>query len=319
LTNKILFGKCSPFHLFLAKEWASLSDNKAFTLTCDEIKRLKSIGDQVDLEEVQHIYLLLSYLLSKRVESNQKLFQRQHCFLQMRTAVKTPFIIGIAGSVAVGKSTTAHIFQELLKRWPSISKVDLLSIDGFLYSNAVLRAQNKMDRKGFPESYDTRLLLRFLVNIKAGLGNVKAPLYSHLSYDVSKGKYITIDRPDILIIEGINVLQMHDLSQDDKETLFVSDFLDFSIYIDAKTTNIRRWYLDRFMQLREASFQNPKSFFSRYANMKAEKACKIAEEVWINVNLKNLEENILPTRSHADLILYKGPKHTIKKIALRKL
>lgn len=318
-TDKVLGGEYLPFSLFSAEEWASFRADTPLTLTFDEVKRLRSTNDPIDLEEVQRIYLSLSRLLSSHVESSQKLFQQRRSFLQMKGTVKTPFIIGIAGSVAVGKSTTARILQELLKRWPSSPKVDLVTTDGFLYSNAVLRAQNRMERKGFPDSYDTRLLLRFLSDIKTGLRNVKAPLYSHLTYDVLKGKHITVDRPDILIVEGVNVLQVHGLPRDGKAVPFVSDFFDFSIYIDAETASIHKWYLDRFMRLRETAFQNTESFFHRYADMKPEEARSIAEGLWANINLKNLEENILPTRPRADLILHKGADHMVENVALRKL
>jgi len=303
----------------LAEEWASFRADTALTLTFDEVKRLRSMGDPIDLEEVQRIYLSLSRLLSSHVESSQKLFQQRHRFLQMKATVKTPFIIGIAGSVAVGKSTTARILQELLKRWPSSPKVDLVTTDGFLYPNTVLCTQNLMERKGFPESYDMRLLLRFLSDIKTGLSSVRAPFYSHLAYDVLKDRYITVDRPDILIIEGLNVLQIHNLPRDGRTVPFVSDFFDFSIYIDAEILNIRKWYMRRFIQLWKTAFQNPQSFFHRYADMKLEKACSIAEGVWTNINLRNLEENILPTRPRADLILHKGADHMVEKVALRKL
>jgi len=233
--------------------------------------------------------------------------------------VKSPFIIGIAGSVAVGKSTTARVLQELLTRWPSSPKVDLVTTDGFLYPNEVLRRENLMERKGFPESYDVGSVLRFLSAIKAGLPNVQAPLYSHLTYDVLSGEFRTIDRPDILIFEGINVLQTRDLPQDGTAVPVVSDFFDFSIYIDAPEELIHQWYVDRFMRLRETAFQNPESFFHRYAALKPNAALAIAEQLWENINLKNLRENILPTRPRADLILRKGANHLTEEVALRKL
>jgi len=312
-------GKYLPYSLFSAEEWALFRADTPLTLTFDEVKCLRSIGDPIDLQEVQRIYLSLSRLLSSHVESSQVLFQQRRNFLQMKDTVKTPFIIGIAGSVAVGKSTTARILQELLKRWPSSPKVDLVTTDGFLYPNAVLHAQNRMERKGFPESYDTVLLLRFLSDIKTGLRNVKAPLYSHLTYDVLKGKYINIDRPDILIVEGVNVLQVNPFPRNGKAVPFVSDFFDFSIYIDAETDRIHMWYMERFMRLRETAFQNPQSFFHRYADMAPEEARCIAKRLWTDINLRNLEENILPTRLRADLILQKGGDHMVENVALRKL
>lgn len=318
-TDEALTGKYLPYTLFSAQEWAAFRADTPLTLTFDEVKRLRSIGDPIDLEEVQRIYLSLSRLLSAHVEASQMLLRQRRRFLQMKDTVKTPFIIGIAGSVAVGKSTTARILQELLKRWPSSPKVALVTTDGFLHPNAVLQEQNRMERKGFPDSYDTGALLRFLSDIKTGLRHVRAPLYSHLTYDVLKGKFITIDRPDILIIEGVNVLQVHSLPRDGKAVPFVSDFFDFSIYIDAATESIHKWYLNRFIKLRETAFQNPQSFFHRYAGIKFEEACKAAEDLWVNINLKNLEENILPTRPRADLILQKGDNHMVEQVALRKL
>jgi len=312
-------GKYLPYNLFSAKEWAAFRADTPLTLTFDEVKRLRSIGDPIDLAEVQRIYLSLSRLLSAHVESSQLLFQQRRSFMQMKETVKTPFIIGIAGSVAVGKSTTARILQELLKRWPSSPKVDLVTTDGFLYPNAVLQSLGRMDRKGFPESYDTKALLHFLSDIKAGLRNVKAPLYSHLTYDVLEGAYLTIDRPDILIVEGVNVLQVNPLPRDGKAVPFVSDFFDFSIYIDAATDSIHTWYMNRFTKLRQTAFLKPESFFHRYADMDLQKARSVAEALWASINLKNLEENILPTRPRADLILHKGADHMVEKVALRKL
>jgi type I pantothenate kinase len=228
-------------------------------------------------------------------------------------------VIGIAGSVAVGKSTTARILKELLGRWPSSPKVDLVTTDGFLYPNAVLKRENLMQRKGFPESYDTGAILRFLSAIKAGLPDVKAPSYSHLVYDVLPDEYKIVDRPDILIFEGINVLQSRDLPADGKIVPMVSDFFDFSIYIDAEETQIHNWYVTRFMRLRETAFRDPNSYFHRYASISEEEAVAIAEDLWANINLKNLRQNILPTRPRADLILRKGKDHLIEQVALRKL
>jgi type I pantothenate kinase len=228
-------------------------------------------------------------------------------------------VIGIAGSVAVGKSTTARILKELLTRWPSSPKVDLVTTDGFLYPNAVLQRENLMQRKGFPESYDTGAILRFLAAIKAGQPDVKAPSYSHLVYDVLPNEYKIIDRPDILIFEGINVLQSRDLPAGGKIVPMVSDFFDFSIYIDADESRIHDWYVTRFMGLRETAFRDPNSFFHRYASISEEEALSIAEGLWQNINLKNLRENILPTRPRADLILRKGQNHLIEQVALRKL
>src|SRR5690606_2952122 len=276
--------------------------------------------EPIDIDEVRRIYLSLSRLLSAHVEASQLLFRQRLAFFNgSNTTKKTPFIIGMAGSVAVGKSTTARILKELLARWPSSPKVDLVTTDGFLYPNEVLRRENLMERKGFPESYDIGALLRFLSAIKAGMRNVPAPLYSHMTYDVLPGEFVTIDRPDILIFEGINVLQTRDLPQDGKAVPFVSDFFDFSIYIDAEEELIHQWYVERFMRLRETAFRNPDSFFHRYSQLSADAALAIAEGLWHNINLKNLKENILPTRPRAGLILKKGANHLIEEVALRKL
>lgn len=311
--------KYSPYRVFSAERWARFRADTPLTLTGQEVERLRSLGDPVDLEEVRRIYLSLSRLLSAHVEASQLLFGQRKVFFGVEDVVKTPFIIGIAGSVAVGKSTTARVLKELLARWPSSPTVDLVTTDGFLYPNAVLRQRELMERKGFPESYDVGALLRFLSAIKAGMRNVRAPLYSHLTYDVVPGEFVTIDRPDILIFEGINVLQTRDLPADGNAVPFVSDFFDFSVYIDAAEALIHRWYVERFMRLRETSFTDPQSFFHRYSTLSDEAARAIAEGLWKNINLRNLNENILPTRPRADLVLRKGTDHLVEEVALRKL
>jgi type I pantothenate kinase len=312
-------SRYSPYRFFSATEWAGFRADTPLTLTYEEVKRLRSLGDPIDLDEVRRIYLSLSRLLYAHVEASQLLFRQRQQFLNMEESFKTPFIIGIAGSVAVGKSTTARILKELLARWPSSPKVDLVTTDGFLYPNAVLRDQNMMERKGFPESYDVGAVLRFLSAIKAGMSRVQAPLYSHLSYDVLPGEYQIVDKPDILIFEGINVLQVRDLPEDGKMVPFVSDFFDFSIYIDAEPELIHKWYIDRFMRLRETAFVNPQSFFHRYSQLSEDAARSIGEGLWNNINMRNLLENILPTRPRADLILRKGSDHLIEEVALRKI
>lgn len=309
----------SPYRIFSAERWAEFRADTPLTLTEDEVARLSSMYEPIDLDEVRRIYLSMSRLLSAHVETSQALFSQRKIFFNANDAVKTPFIIGMAGSVAVGKSTTARILQELLKRWPSSPKVDLVTTDGFLYPNEVLRRENLMERKGFPESYDVGALLRFLSAIKSGQRNVHAPLYSHLTYDVLPGEFVTIDQPDILIFEGLNVLQPRELPKDGKFVPFVSDFFDFSIYIDADADLIHHWYISRFMRLRETAFRNPASFFHRYSQLSEEAARAIAEGLWRNINLRNLMENILPTRPRADLILRKGKDHLIEEVALRKL
>lgn len=309
----------SPFFLFTSEEWARFRADTPLTLTADEVKRLRSLHDPIDLDEVRKVYLSLSRLLSAHVEASQLLFQQRNRFLSLSDQVKTPFVIGIAGSVAVGKSTTARILQELLKRWPSSPKVDLITTDGFLFPNAVLNRENLMERKGFPESYDLGALLRFLSAIKAGKPNVKAPRYSHLTYDVLPDEFSIVDRPDILIFEGINVLQSRTLPEDGTAVPMVSDFFDFSIYIDADEELIHNWYVERFMRLRETAFRDPSSYFKRYASVDEQAALEIAEGLWSKTNLKNLRQNILPTRPRADLILRKGSNHLVETVALRKL
>ena len=311
--------KYSPYRFFSAERWAEFRADTPLTLTADEVRRLGSLYEPIDLDEVARIYLSLSRLLSAHVEASQRLFDQRKRFFRADDAVKTPYIIGMAGSVAVGKSTTARVLKELLARWPSSPKVDLVTTDGFLFPNDVLRRRNLMERKGFPDSYDVGALLRFLSGIKAGLPHMQAPVYSHLTYDVVPAEFVEIDRPDILIFEGLNVLQPRELPKDGNFVPFVSDFFDFSIYIDADAELIHEWYVARFMRLRETAFRDPKSFFHRYARLSDAAARAIAEGLWDNINLKNLRENILPTRPRADLILRKGARHRVEEVALRKL
>lgn len=309
----------SPYRFFSAKEWSRFRADQPLTLTAEEVARLRGLGDPVDLDEVSRIYLSISRLLSAHVEASQLLFRQRQAFLTRPDSTKTPFIIGIAGSVAVGKSTTARILAELLARWPSSPKVDLVTTDGFLYPNAVLEAEGLMARKGFPESYDVGRILRFLSDLKAGVRHVEAPLYSHFSYDVLPGRTVSVDQPDILIFEGLNVLQVRDLPKDGKVVPFVSDFFDYSIYIDAEIRDIKRWYIERFMRLRETAFRDEGSFFHRYSKIDDAEALATAERLWTDINEKNLYDNILPTRPRADLVLSKGREHRIEQVALRKL
>lgn len=311
--------KYSPYRFFTADRWAGFRADTPMTLTAEEVERLRSLQDRVDLDEVRRIYLSLSRLLSAHVESSQLLFRQRQAFFGRAESRKTPFIIGMAGSVAVGKSTTARLLKELMRRWPSSPTVDLITTDGFLHPNEVLRREGLMEKKGFPESYDVGALLRFLSAIKSGEENVRAPVYSHLTYDVVPGEFVTFDRPDILIFEGLNVLQPRDLPKDGKYVPFLSDFFDFSIFIDADENLIHDWYIARFMRLRETAFRNAESFFHRYSQLSEDAARAIAEGLWQNINLKNLRENILPTRPRADLILRKGADHLIEEVALRKL
>lgn len=309
----------SPYRFFSADQWARFRADTPLTLTEEEIQRLRSLNDPIDLDEVRRIYLALSRLLSAHVEAMQLLFHQRAVFLNVPDARKTPFIIGVAGSVSVGKSTTARVLKELLARWPSSPKVDLVTTDGFLLPNETLRQRNMMDRKGFPDSYDVGGLLRFLSALKSGQRDVQAPLYSHLVYDVIPDKFVTIDAPDILIFEGINVLQPGKLPPDGKIIPFLSDFFDFSIYVDADEDLIRAWYVERFMRLRETAFRDPNAFFHKFSQLSETAARAIANEIWENINLKNLRENILPTRPRADLILRKGADHLVEEVALRKL
>ncbi len=310
--------RISPYRYFNAAEWANFRADTPLTLIDADVERLRSIHDPISLEEVRRVYLSMSRLLSAHVEASQALFRQRARFLNLDGA-KTPFIIGIAGSVAVGKSTTARILQELMKRWPSSPKVDLVTTDGFLWPNEVLRERNLMNRKGFPESYDVGSILRFLSAIKAGVRQVQAPLYSHLTYDVLPGEFATIDLPDILIFEGINVLQSRELPKEGKAIPVVSDFFDFSIYIDADEKLIENWYVSRFMRLRQTAFTDPRSFFHRYSLLTNDAATEIAQNLWDNINLLNLRENIQPTRPRADLILRKGGDHLVEMVALRRL
>ncbi len=308
----------SPYHTFSRAEWAAKRADHPMTLTQEEITRLRSLHDRLDITEVEEIYLPLSRLLSLYVAAAQRLFRSQQSFLGTEDG-KMPYIIGVAGSVAVGKSTTARVLQALLKRWPNVPKVDLLTTDGFLYPNAILEREGLMERKGFPESYDLPALLRFLSDINAGRRPARAPIYSHLLYDVMPNQWIEIDQPDILIVEGLIVLQTGRLPGDGKAIPFVSDFFDFSIYLDADEDVLLRWYVDRFLTLRGTAFRDPKSYFHRYSQLSDLDAVKTATAIWSRINLINLHENIQPTRHRAHLILKKGESHLVDEVALRKL
>jgi type I pantothenate kinase len=309
----------SPYRTFRRDEWARLRADAPLTLTADEVLRLQSLNDPISLDEVVAIYLPLSRLLSLYVAATQGLFKATQRFLLAENEGKVPYIIGVAGSVAVGKSTTARVLKALLARWPNTPKVDLVTTDGFLLPNAELTRLGLMERKGFPESYDTNALLRFLAEIKAGKRNVRAPLYSHLVYDVVPGEETVIDRPDILIVEGLNVLQPARMPKDGAAIPFVSDFFDFSVYIDADEADLHRWYVNRFLRLRYTAFRDPLSYFRRYAELAEPEAISTAEGLWNRINLVNLRENIVPTRQRASLILKKGPSHRIEEVALRRL
>ena len=269
----------SPYRTFSRAEWAALRDDTPMTLTSDEVTRLRSLHDRLDIKEVEEIYLSLSRLLSLYVAATQRLFRAQERFLGTED-VKMPFIIGVAGSVAVGKSTTARVLQALLARWPNVPKVDLITTDGFLYPNAILEREGLMEKKGFPESYDLPALLRFLTDVKAGRRPARAPVYSHLIYDVTPNQWVEVDRPDILIVEGLNVLQTGRLPKDGKAIPFVSDFFDFSVYLDADEDVLKSWYVDRFLTLRGTAFRDPKSYFHRYSNLSDAEAVETASSIW---------------------------------------
>jgi type I pantothenate kinase len=308
----------SPYHTFSRSAWAELREDTPMTLAPEEVTRLRSMHERLEMNEVEEIYLPLSRLLSMYVAATQRLFRAQQRFLGTEDA-KMPYIIGIGGSVAGGKSTTARVLQALLARWPNVPKVDLIATDGFLYPNAILERKRLMDRKGFPESYDLPALLRFLNDVKAGRRPTRAPVYSHLIYDVMTNHWIEIDRPDILIVEGLNVLQAGRLPEDGEAIPFVSDFFDFSVYLDADEEVLKSWYVSRFLTLRGTAFSDPKSYFHRYSKLTDAEAIATATDIWTRINLVNLRENILPTRQRADLILKKGESHRVEEVALRKL
>jgi len=295
-----------------------LREDTPMTLTPGEIAELRSLNDRLDIEEVETIYLPISRLLSLYVAATQRLFRAQQRFLGTED-VKMPYLIGIAGSVAVGKSTTARVLKALLARWPNTPKVELVTTDGFLFPNAVLEREGLMEKKGFPESYDLSALLRFLNEVKAGQRPARAPVYSHLIYDVLESESIEIDHPDILIVEGLNVFQVGRPPRDGKAIPFVSDFFDFSLYLDADEDVLRHWYVDRFLMLRETAFRDPKSYFHRYSRLTDAEAVETATSIWTRINLLNLRENILPTRRRAHLILNKDASHSVTEVSLRRL
>ncbi|WP_122261436.1 type I pantothenate kinase [Ornithinimicrobium cerasi] len=308
----------SPYVELDRDDWARLREEHPMHLDAADVERIRGLGDRLDMDEVEQVYLPISRLLSFYEEATARLHQVTGDFLGERPE-RTPFIIGVAGSVAVGKSTTARILAELISRWDSRPTVDLVTTDGFLYPNDVLTRRNLMARKGFPESYDRRALLRFVAEVKAGKAEVSAPVYSHLVYDIIPGERIVVRQPDVLVVEGLNVLQPPQAHTNGRAGLAVSDFFDFTVYVDAHAGDVKRWYVERFLSLRQTAFADPESHFHRYASLSDDAAVDIAENIWESINAPNLVENILPTRSRATLVLLKGPDHKVDRVRLRRL
>ena len=300
------------------EQWKSLRANTPLLLDEHELAALRGINEQVSLREVEEVYVPLSRFLNLHVAAIQHLFKARREFLGAPSARRVPYVLGIAGSVAVGKSTFSRVLRACLARWPDHARVDLITTDGFLYPNRILEDRGLMKRKGFPESYDQRRLLQFLADVKAGVPSVSAPVYSHLHYDIIPNAVQEVEQPDILILEGLNVLQSPDGIRA-ATRVFVSDFFDFSIYIDANEEIIEQWYIDRFLRLRETVFQNPSSYFHRYAQLTESEAVATARRIWREINLSNLVENIAPTRERSHLILEKGENHAIQNVRLRRV
>ncbi len=305
----------SPFFEIGRDEWAHLACETPMPLTEDELASVRGLNEPLDLAEVGEVYLPLSRMLNQYATATREVHRRTRSFLQLEEDRHSPFVLGIAGSVAVGKSTVARILRDLLARWPETPNVQLVTTDGFLYPNAELERRGIAHRKGFPESYDRRALLRFVSQVKAGVPEVRAPHYSHLVYDIVPGEFTVVRRPDILIVEGLNVLQPASMER----PLAVADLFDFSIYVDARTSDIENWFTERFLRLKDEAFRNPESHFRRFAGLTEEQARALAHEFWKGINEPNLIENIRPTRARASLVLRKEADHRVQKVLLRKL
>ncbi|HEV8149135.1 MAG TPA: type I pantothenate kinase [Gemmatimonadales bacterium] len=303
---------------FSRAEWAKLRAATPLTLSEADLAELQGQNEQLSLAEVVEVYLPLSRLLNLHLAATRELLRVTDRFLG-KTLAPSPYLLGVAGSVAVGKSTTARVLRALLARWPDHPRVDLVTTDGFLYPNRVLEERGLLARKGFPESYDLRRLVRFVADLKAGVPEVSAPVYSHLVYDILPGEAQLIRQPDIVILEGLNVLEGGDRRPEEGARLFVSDYFDFSIYVDAEEAFIKQWFLQRFQQLRETAFRAPQSYFRKYAELSEGDAAAFATQVWEEINGANLRDNVLPTRERAHLILEKGPDHRIERVRLRRL
>ncbi|GAA4904826.1 type I pantothenate kinase [Streptomyces coeruleoprunus] len=313
-------AESTPYVDLTREEWSALRDKTPLPLTAEEVERLRGLGDVIDLDEVRDIYLPLSRLLNLYVGATANLRGALNTFLGEKGAQRgTPFVIGVAGSVAVGKSTVARLLQALLARWPEHPRVERVTTDGFLLPMKELQARGLMSRKGFPESYDRRALTRFVADIKAGKEEVTAPVYSHLIYDIVPGQRLTVRRPDILIVEGLNVLQPALPGKDGRTRVGLADYFDFSVYVDARPEDIERWYLNRFRKLRETAFQDPSSYFRKYTQVSEEEALDYARTMWRTINKVNLLENVAPTRGRAHLVVRKGPDHKVQRLSLRKL